>query len=43
MKQICDASADENGFVMSRDEAIKLLQETYAGSMQVTEGFKIST
>lgn len=42
VKQICDASADENGFVMSRDEAIKLLQETYAGSMQVTEDFKIS-
>ena len=25
MKQMCAASADENGFVMSRDEAIILL------------------
>jgi hypothetical protein len=40
-KQMCHASADENGFVMSYDEAIKLLQETYPGSMQVTEDFKI--
>lgn len=41
MKQMCAASADENGFVMSRDEAIKLLQKTYPGSMQVTEDFRI--
>jgi hypothetical protein len=41
-KQMCHASADENGFVMSYDEAIKLLQETYRGSMQVTEDFRIS-
>ena len=40
-KQMCHASADENGFVMSYDEAIKLLQETYPGSMQVTEDFRI--
>lgn len=42
MKQMCHASADENGFVMSYDEAIKLLQETYSGSMQVTKEFRIS-
>ena len=42
MKQMCASSADENGFVMSYDEAIKLLQETYPGSMQVTEDFRIS-
>ena len=41
VKQICDASADENGFVMSRDEAIKLLQETYIGAMEVTEDLRI--
>lgn len=41
MKQMCAASADENGFVMSYDEAIKLLQETYSGSMQVTEDLRI--
>jgi hypothetical protein len=41
MKQMCAASADENGFVISRDEAIKLLQETYSGSMQVTEDLRI--
>ena len=40
-KQMCHASADENGFVMSYDEAVKLLQETYRGSMQVTEDFRI--
>ena len=42
MKQMCAASADENGFVMSYDEAIKLLQETYSGSMQITEDCKIT-
>ena len=41
MKQMCAASADENGFMMSYDEAIKLLQETYSGSMQVTEELRI--
>ena len=41
VKQICDASADENGFAMSRDEAIKLLQETYIGAMEVTEDLRI--
>mgnify|MGYP007080175577 CR=1 FL=1 len=35
------ASADKNGFVMSYDEAVKLLQETYSGSIQVTEDLKI--
>lgn len=38
---MCAASADENGFVMSYDEAVKLLQETYRSSMQVTEDFRI--
>ena len=42
MKQMCAASSDENEFVMSRDEAIKLLHETYSGSMQVTEDLRIS-
>lgn len=41
MKQMYAASADKNGFVMSYDEAVKLLQETYSGSIQVTEDLKI--
>jgi hypothetical protein len=40
---VCAASANENGFVTSYDEAIKLLQETYRGSMQVTKDLRIST
>ena len=42
MKQMCAASADENGFVMDYDEAYNLVKETYSGSMQITEDFKIS-
>ena len=42
MKQMCAASADENGFVMSYDEAYNLVKKTYSGSMQVTENFKIT-
>ena len=42
MKQMCGASADENGFIMSYDEAYNLVKETYSGSMQVTEDFKIT-
>jgi hypothetical protein len=42
MKQMCAASADENGFVMSYDEAYNLIKETYDGSMQVTEDCKIT-
>ena len=42
MKQMCAASADENGFVMSYDEAYNLIKETYNGSMQVTEDCKIT-
>lgn len=42
MKQMCAASADENGFVTSYDEAYNLVKETYSGSMQVTEDFKIT-
>jgi hypothetical protein len=37
LKQMCAASADENGFVMSYNEAYNLVKETYSGSMQVTE------
>jgi hypothetical protein len=42
MKQICSASADENGFIMSYDEALNLVKETYSGSMQITEDLKIT-
>ena len=42
MKQMCAASADENGFVMNYDEAYNLTKETYGGSMQITEDFKIT-
>lgn len=36
------ASADENGFVMSRDKALKLVSDTYGGSPQITENFKVT-
>ena len=42
VKQMCAASADENGYIMSYDEAINLINETYSGSMAVTEDFRIS-
>lgn len=42
MKQMCAASADENGFVMSYNEAYNLVKETYSGSMQVTEDLRIT-
>lgn len=42
LKQMCSASADENGFFMSHDEALNLVKETYTGSMQITEDFKMS-
>ena len=42
MKQMCAASADDNGFVMSYDEAYNLIEETYGGSMQITEDCKIT-
>ena len=42
MKQMCAASADENGFVMNYDEAYNLIKETYGGSMQITEDCKIT-
>ena len=42
MKQMCHASADENGFVMSRDEAFKLVIDTYGGSTQINEDCKVT-
>ena len=42
MKQMCHASADENGFLMSRDEALKLVSDTYGGSTQITEDCKVT-
>lgn len=42
MKQMFKASVDENGFVMSYDESYNLVKETYSGSMQITENFKIT-
>lgn len=41
MKQMCAASIDENGFVMSHDEAYNLIKENYSGSMQLTEDLRI--
>lgn len=41
MKKMCAASRDENGFVMSYDEAYNLIKENSSGSMQITEDFKI--
>ena len=44
MKQMCAASADENGFVMNLnyDEVYNLIKETYGSSMQITEDCKIT-
>ena len=42
MKQMCAASADENGFVMSYDEAYNLIKETYVSSRQITEYCRIT-
>ena len=42
LKQMCSSSADENGFVMSYDEAYNLVKETYAGSMQINEDCRVS-
>ena len=42
MKQMCAASVDENGFVLSYDEALKLVSDTYGGSTQITEDCKVT-
>ena len=42
MRQMCSASEDENGFVMSYDEAYNLVKETYVGSKQITKKCKIT-
>ena len=42
MKQICAASAAENGFVMSYQEAHNLVAETYPGYLEVNESCKIT-
>jgi hypothetical protein len=40
--KMCAATADENGFVMSREQVIEIINENYGGSMQITEKFKIT-
>lgn len=42
VKQICDASADENGFVMSYEDAYNLVKETYPGYFEVNESCRIT-
>jgi hypothetical protein len=42
VKQICDASADENGFVMSYEDANNLVKETYPGYLEVNESCQIT-
>lgn len=42
MKQMCAASADQNGFVMDYDEAYNLIKETYPGFLQITEDCKMT-
>ena len=42
MKQMRAASADENGFVMSYEEAYNLIKKTYVGSRQITENCRIT-
>lgn len=36
------AETDENGFVMTYDEGYNLIAQTYSGSMQVTDDFRIT-
>ena len=43
INQMCAASADENGFIMTYEEAYNLVKETYSGSLQVTEECRISS
>ena len=42
MKQICDTSADENGFVMSNEDAYNLLKEIYRGYLEVNDSCQIT-
>ncbi len=42
MKQMCHASGDENGFVMSYEDAYNLIKETYPDFMQITENYRFS-
>jgi len=42
MKQMCSLEPDENGFVMTYDEAYNLIKETYNGALQITPECKIS-
>lgn len=42
VKQICDASADENGFVMSYEDAYNLVKETYPGYLEVNESCRVT-
>ena len=44
VKDMCPESgtADKNGFVMSYEEALELVQETYSGSFQINERWKVS-
>ena len=42
VKQICDASADENGFVMSYENAYNLVKETYPGYLEVNQSCRIT-
>jgi len=42
MKRMCMSSEDENGFVMSYDEAYNLIKETYPDSMQITGDCRFS-
>ena len=42
MKQICDASADNNGFVISYEDAYNLVKETYPGYLEVNESCRIT-
>nr|YP_010283129.1 hypothetical protein MKU15_pgp062 [Nitzschia traheaformis]ULD15893.1 hypothetical protein [Nitzschia traheaformis] len=42
VKQMCDASADENGFVMTYEDAYNLVKETYPGYLKVNESCHIT-
>lgn len=39
---LCPAMADQNGFVMSYEDAYNLVAETYSGYLQVKKSCKIT-
>jgi len=41
-KHMCSASPKEDGFIMSRSDALQLIRETYPGFKQITDKLKVT-